>query len=51
LAFSAPFVPGLFTTGTETPSSLPSPSAMARVIRSVLPPGDAPTLIWMLPVG
>src|SRR3954468_8508240 len=40
----APLAPGLLTTGTAVSSSLAAPSATARAIRSVEPPGAAPTV-------
>src|SRR6266436_2509461 len=42
-AAMAPFAPGLLSTITCRPSSLPSASAMARATKSSVPPGGKPT--------
>ena len=50
-AASAPLAPGLLITGNDAPSSSLSPLDTARLIRSLDPPGSAPTYISTVPEG
>ena len=50
-AASAPLAPALLITGNDAPSSSLSPLDTARLIRSLDPPGSAPTYISTVPEG